>query len=110
MTTPVFASSQAAGIRTTICRQTETMSEFMLLENAWKIDPITMPQAASGKFSEMMRSAGTPSVSMSSDALKKPSSCVGNRWKHRVPMSMIETASMKENFRASEMRSFFLAP
>ena len=53
-----------------------------------------MQKPATGKLSEMIRSAGTPMRSISSDASKIRSSWFGMAWNSSVPAAMIVTAAL----------------
>ena len=55
-----------------------------------------MQKPATGKLSEMIRSAGTPMRSISSDASKMPSSCRVAVWKSTVPQTMMTIAAVTE--------------
>ena len=74
------------------------------------MEPEMMPMAAKGKHRLMILCAGMPISSIAASALKKPSSTSGKRCMISVPQSMIVIATPKENFRASSIRSFLLAP
>ena len=109
-TAPVCASSQAAGIRTTSCLITETISEYMLCPKAWKTELNTMPTAASGKWTAIVRSAVIHMPFISSEALNISRRVPGISSKVIVPINIIPKARLSAKRRDSSILFLFLAP
>ena len=109
-TWPSWDSRKAAGISTTSWRMTDTHSARTPRPSAWNSEEQTTENPAMRKCSEMMRSAGTPMVSISSLALKMPSSLSGKSWATAKPASMMETAATTANLTVARMRSGLRAP
>ena len=74
---PSLARINAAGSSTTSCLATDTTRLYTPFPSAWNTEPAMMQNHAIRKWNPMMRSAGTPMASISSDASNMPSSTPG---------------------------------
>lgn len=74
---PNFASKYAAGSKTTSCLAIDTNILYTPFPSAWKVEEQMIQNPAKIKLTLIMRSAGIPIVSISPDALKKPSKIPG---------------------------------
>ena len=80
------------------------------LPNAWKVEEDTTQKPANTKLTQMVRRAGMPMASISSEALKRLRSWPGKSSATARPTSMMEIAMMAASFMVCRMRSFFRAP
>ena len=78
--------------------------------NAWNTDPETIPKPAKIKQVQMIRRAGTPMASISSEASKSPRSWAGNNSATASPASITHTAVMTASFMVSKILCRFFAP
>ena len=74
---PSLARRNATGSSTTSCLATDTTMLYTPFPSAWNTEPAMMQNHAIKKCTPMMRSAGTPMASISSDASNMPSSTAG---------------------------------
>lgn len=90
---PVRDRKYATGSRTQTWRARETSIEYTALPIAWNTEPSEIATAAPKKLGAIIRSAGTPILSICSDALNRPSSGRGNSSNKSTPNVIIEAAS-----------------
>ena len=98
-------SRNAAGTKTTICRPNDTARLYIPLPNAWQTEEETIAIPANRNDVLIMRSAGTPILSMSAEPPNRKSNLSGTSWKIARPMIVITSAVIYANRTARSMRS-----
>ena len=88
---PVAARSEATGRSTASCLTIETIIDAYPIPVAWKSDVRLIDIAAGMKQSEMIRSAGTPILSISAEAAKNDRRTCGRSWKIMKPTTITIT-------------------
>ena len=88
---PTFARIKAAGSSTISCLSTDTARLRNPCPSAWNTEDATTENPAIKKLRLMIRRAGIPIASMSSDALKIPRSAPGKSWNTANPASIMHT-------------------
>ena len=105
-----FAIMYAVGINTKSCLAIETIIVPIPYPVAWNEEPKPIEIAADTKQREMILSAGTPSLYISSVAEKRERRASGKRLKRIVPITIIPTAMRVPIHMVDMTLFFFLAP
>ena len=109
-TCPLRESSHAAGRRTTSCRIMDTSILSTPLPRAWKVAETTTENPAKRKLRLIIRRAGTPMASISSEALKSWRMGTVANWSTSRQATIYPTASTAANFTVWISRFFLRAP
>ena len=82
----------------------------MALPNAWNTEDNVIATAAPKKLGAIVRKAGIPILSISSEALNISNKYFGNNSKANVPKSIMQNAINKADFIVFVIRFRFFAP